>query len=133
MSGLESMSALSEANMETEMRQRMQAPELWRRLELYRLASSTSKEDSEKQTRLAVDLLKDIEPRLLFLALDYSHQQQQQPGGELKRRAVEAVIISVFGSAVGPRLLQVWPFFTSPVDMQRIFPRCKALRRVEIP
>lgn len=102
MSALHNMSALSEANAEAEVRQRLQSPELWRRLELFRLAHSTSR--TPKRAELAAGLLKDVEPRLLFLAVDSGYSQA---GDEVKRRAVETALLSVFGSSPGPELFQV--------------------------
>lgn len=107
MSGLESMLALSEATEELEIRQRLHSPELWHRLELYRLASSTSRDDCVTR-KLAADLLKDVEPRLLFLAVDAGYQQA---GDEAKRKTVGAALVYVFGSSVGPELLQVCDTF----------------------
>ncbi|CAM9585388.1 unnamed protein product [Ectocarpus sp. 8 AP-2014] len=110
MSGpLESMASMKEANCEAEMKQRMQSLELWRRLDLYRLAllSSKSRETTTDggatERKLALGLLKDVEPRLLFLAVDFSYGQT---GDEVKRRAVETALLSVFGSTVGPEIFQ---------------------------
>lgn len=104
MSGLESMSALSEANAEADTRQNMDSPQLWRRLELYRLARSTSREDEQKRREMVLCLLKDVELGLLFVAADLSYQQT---GNEVKRRAVDTALVSVFESSVGPELFQV--------------------------
>ncbi|CAN0069058.1 unnamed protein product, partial [Ectocarpus fasciculatus] len=110
MSGpLENMASMKEANSEAEIKQRMQSQELWRRLDLYRLAliSSRSRETAADggaaERKLALGLLKDVEPRLLFLAVDYSYGQA---GDEVKRRAVETALISVVGSTVGPEMYQ---------------------------
>ncbi|CAB1118281.1 unnamed protein product [Ectocarpus sp. CCAP 1310/34] len=110
MSGpLENMTSMKEANCETEIKQRMQSQELWRRLDLYRLAllSSRSRETTADggatERKLALGLLKDVEPRLLFLAVDFSYGQT---GDEVKRRAVETALLSVFGSTVGPEMYQ---------------------------
>ncbi|CAN0383321.1 unnamed protein product [Ectocarpus sp. 12 AP-2014] len=110
MSGpLENMTSMKEANREAEMKQRMQSQELWRRLDLYRLAllSSRSRETTADggatESKLAQGLLKDVEPRLLFLAVDFSYGQT---GDEVKRRAVETALLSVFGSSVGPEIFQ---------------------------
>ncbi|CBN75718.1 hypothetical protein Esi_0167_0016 [Ectocarpus siliculosus] len=110
MSGpLENMKYMKEANCEAEMKQRMQSQELWRRLDLYRLAllSSRSRETTADggatERKLALGLLKDVEPRLLFLAVDFSYGQA---GDEVKRRAVETALLSVFGSTVGPEIYQ---------------------------
>ena len=110
MSGLESMSALSEANTEADTRQKMDSPQLWRRLELYRLARSTSREDEQKRREMVLCLLKDVEIRLLFVAADLSYQQT---GDEVKRRAVNTALVSVFESSVGPELFQVRSFSPS--------------------
>ncbi|CAM9326725.1 unnamed protein product, partial [Ectocarpus sp. 4 AP-2014] len=110
MSGpLENMASMKEANCEAEMKQRMQSQELWRRLDLYRLAllSSRSRETTADggvtERKLALGLLKDVEPRLMFLAVDFSYGQM---GDEVKRRAVETALLSVFGSTVGPEMYQ---------------------------
>lgn len=122
MSGLESMSALSEANAEADTRQKMDSPQLWRRLELYRLARSTPREDEQKRREMVLCLLKDVELGSLFVAADLSYQQT---GDELKRRAVDTALISVFESSVGPELFQVrsfshWYFsyLQAPTDLQ---------------
>lgn len=109
MSGpLENMSALAAANSEVDVQQALQSPELWRRLELFRLAlksSSSSREgkNPDKERKLALGLLNEVEPRLLFVAVDFSHGPA---GDEIKRRAVEVSLLAVFGSSVGPELLR---------------------------
>lgn len=110
MSGpLENMSALAAANSEVDVQQALRSTELWRRLELYRLAlisSSSSREaknDPDKERKLALGLLSDVAPRLLFVAVDFSHGPA---GDEPKRKAVEASLLAVFGSSVGPELLR---------------------------
>lgn len=102
MSGLESMSTLSEANAEAETQQRLQSTELWRRLELHRLAYSQS--PPEKRAQITADLLRDVNPRLLFLAVDSSYREGAD---EIRQRAVEVALISVVSSPVGPELFQV--------------------------
>lgn len=109
MSGLENLSSLARANSEADLQLRLRSPELWRRLDLHRLAvvsSSTSREqpaDAERERKLALGLLKDVEPRLLFVAVDFCHGTA---GDEAKRRAVDVALTSVLGSSVGPELLQ---------------------------
>ncbi len=108
MSGLENMSSLARENSEADLQLRLRSPELWRRLDLHRLAvvsSSTSREqpaDAERERKLALGLLKDVEPRLLFVAVDFSHGPA---GDEAKQKAVDAALTSVLGSSVGPELL----------------------------
>lgn len=118
MSGLESMETLSEA-MEAESRQRLQSSELWRRLEQYRastLSAATSTDIQEAQrTELATGLLKDVELRLLFVAVDYAYQNG---GDETKRRAIDSTLVSIFGSSVGPKLYEVCPVFQSAIAYQ---------------
>lgn len=114
MSGpLDSMSSLAAANSEAGLQQRLNSPELWRRLQLFRLAvmsSSSSGESStraaegrEKRAKLALGLLKDVDLRLLFVAVDFSHGQA---GDETKQGAVEIALLCVLGSSVGQELLQ---------------------------
>lgn len=94
-----------EANAEADTpRQQMDPAQLWRRLELYRLARSTSREDDQKRRDMVLRLLKDVDLRMLFVAADLSYQET---GDEVKRRAVDAALISVFESSVGPELFQV--------------------------
>ena len=102
MSSLENMSALSEANAEAEIQQRLQSPEFWRRLELHRLAYSQS--TTEQRPRIVANLLDDVSPRLLFLAVDWSHRQGAD---EIERKAIETALISVVSSPVGLELFQV--------------------------
>ncbi|CAN0042729.1 unnamed protein product [Scytosiphon promiscuus] len=120
MSGpLDNLSSIAEANAEADVQQKLRSPGLWRRLELYRLASisSTSREEADggraKEKKLALSLLKDVEPRLLFLAVDVAFGQL---GDESKRKAVESALLGVCGSSVGPELLdqnnsELVPFF----------------------
>lgn len=110
MSGpLDNLSSIAAANAEADAQQKLQSAALWRRLELYRLASissSSSREEAAdagaKEKKLALALLKDVEPRLLFLAVDVAFGQQ---GDESKRKAVESALLGVCGSKVGPELL----------------------------
>lgn len=119
MSGpLDDMSSLAVANSEASLQQKLRAPDLWRRLQLFRLAvmSSSSGESlaadgGEKRRKLALGLLKDVELRLLFLAVDFCHGQA---GDETKQGVVEVALLSVLGSSVGQELLrEVCCFCTS--------------------
>lgn len=111
MSGpLDNLSSIAEANAEADVQQKLRSPALWRRLELYRLASissTSSREEAQdgrgaKEKKLALALLKDVEPRLLFLAVDVAFGQL---GDESKRKSVESALLGVCGSPVGPELL----------------------------
>eukprot|EP00903_Cladosiphon_okamuranus_P014527 g13474.t1 len=120
MSGpLDNMSSLAAANSEAGLQQQLHSPELWRRLQLFRLAvvSSSSGEPTaesrDKRTKLVLGLLKDVELRVLFVAVDFCHGQA---GDEVKQGAVEVALLSVLGSSVGQKLLQennadLVPFF----------------------
>lgn len=112
MSGpLDNMSSLAAENSEVDLQQKLHSPELWRRLQLFRLAvksSSSSGESStpesvEKRTKLALGLLKDVELRLIFVAVDFCHGPA---GDETKQGAVEVALLAVLDGAVGQKLLQ---------------------------
>jgi len=105
MSGLDNLSSLARANSEADLQLRLRSPDLWRRLELHRLAvvSSSTSREAEKARKLALGLLKDVEPRLLFVAVDFCYGPA---GDEAKQRAVDVALTSVLGSSVGPELLQ---------------------------
>lgn len=104
MSGpLDNMSSLAVANSEAGLQQKLCAPELWRRLELFRLAVLSSADGGEKLRKLALGLLKDVELRLLFVAVDFCHGQA---GDDIKQRAVEVALLSVLESSVGQDLFR---------------------------
>lgn len=110
MSGpLDNMSSLAAANSEADLQQKLHSPELWRRLQLFRLAvlSSSSGESTtesrEKRTKLVLGLLKDVELRVLFVAVDFCHGQA---GDETKQAVAEVALLSVLESSVGQELLQ---------------------------
>lgn len=88
-------------------RERLQSPDLWHRLDQYRasvVSSPTAQVDDESErTALVNDLLSDIDLRMLFIAVDYAHLH----GDEAKRGAIDASLMSIFGSSVGPELYQV--------------------------
>lgn len=112
MSGpLENMSSLAAANSEADLQQKLRSPELWRRLQLFRLAvlssssgeSTSTAEGREKRRKLVLGLLKDVELRVLFVAVDFCHGVA---GDETKQGAVEVALLSVLESSVGQELLQ---------------------------
>lgn len=110
MSGpLDNMSSLAAANSEANLQQKLHSSELWRRLHLFRLAvmSSSSGESTadgmEKRRKLVLGLLKDVELRVIFVAVDFCHGPA---GDETKQGVVEVALLSVLESSVGKELLQ---------------------------
>lgn len=110
MSGpLDNMSSLAAANSEANLQQKLHSAELWRRLHLFRLAvmSSSSGESTadgmEKRRKLVLGLLKDVELRVIFVAVDFCHGPA---GDETKQGVVEVALLSVLESSVGQELLQ---------------------------
>lgn len=105
MNALGNMKALSDA-LDPNSRERLQSPELWTRLEVYRAAATSSLNGQLGEpecTKMASGLLKGIELRILFIAVDYAHQH----GDETKRRAIGYVLVFIFASSMGPDLYEV--------------------------
>eukprot|EP00752_Nemacystus_decipiens_P003398 g3144.t1 len=114
------MSSLAVANSEADLQQKLHSPDLWRRLQLFRLAvmssssgESSTPEGSEKRKKLVLGLLRDVELRVLFVAVDFCHGPA---GDETKQGVVEVALLSVLESSVGQELLQennseLVPFF----------------------
>lgn len=103
--GLDNMAMLAEA-IDEDTRRILRSTDLWHRLEEYRastLSSSSSQVDQVECTALSSALLKEVELRLLFIAVDYAHLQ----GNETKCKIIDHVFVTIFASSLGPKLYQV--------------------------